>query len=90
NAKSFHPVYVTPVACFRNELCRRSLTSAKRDRNVLCWRVFVRAQARIVYDAWCARRPTAMSALALGVLMSGCGVVGCVGTSVYGIGLTVC
>jgi hypothetical protein len=33
---------------------------------------------------------TAMSALALGVLMSGCGVVGCVGTSVYGIGLTVC
>jgi hypothetical protein len=31
-----------------------------------------------------------MSALALGVLMSGCGVVGCVGTSVYGIGLTVC
>ncbi|MDR5736601.1 MULTISPECIES: hypothetical protein [unclassified Caballeronia] len=32
----------------------------------------------------------AMSALALGMLMSGCGVVGCVGTSVYGIGLTVC
>jgi len=32
----------------------------------------------------------AMTALALGVLMSGCGVVGCVGTSVYGIGLTVC